>query len=96
MRWERATPHCLKCGHAYPIEGNVPSFEGLFRGDLLEEAANWSRWYSFWWDRGHLGFCDLNDHRAPLITQGIEVLDPGSVQRDTSSHARRLTRNSPA
>ena len=32
------------------------------------------------WDRGYLGFFDLKQPFAPLITEGIEVLDPSSVQ----------------
>lgn len=82
------TLHCPKCARSYPIEEYVPSFEGLFPEDLREEADYWSRWYGFWWERSQLGFFDLNAPRAPLITHGIEVLDPSSVPGGTTTTAK--------
>ncbi len=72
---------CCVCGRAYPIEEYVPSFEQLFPPDLREEAEYWSKWYGFMWDRGHFGYFDLRLPRAPLIAEGIEVLDPSSLDQ---------------
>ncbi len=78
---EEGSLTCLQCGRSYPISEFVPSFEQLFPEELQEEAEFWSRWYGFMWDKGYMGFFDLKVPMAPLITEGIEVLDPSSLQR---------------
>src|SRR3954462_15339116 len=65
---------CGRCGRSYPIEGYVPSFEQLYPNELRREAEYWSNWYGFMWQNGRLGYFDLSEPRAPLITEGIEAL----------------------
>ncbi|MEO8286804.1 MAG: class I SAM-dependent methyltransferase [Chloroflexota bacterium] len=72
---------CAACGRSYPISEYVPSFEQLFPPDLQSEAEYWGKWYGFMWQRGYLGFFDLRAPMAPLITEGIEVLDPATLER---------------
>ncbi len=67
---------CAACHRVYPITEFVPSFAQLFPSELREEADFWGRWYSFFWDHGYLGLFDLRAPMAPLITEGIEALDP--------------------
>jgi SAM-dependent methyltransferase len=57
----------------------VPSFEQLFPQELREEAQYWSDWYGFFWDQGYTGFFDLRSPVAHLISRGIEVPDPRSL-----------------
>jgi SAM-dependent methyltransferase len=63
----------------------VPSFEQVFPASLQQEAEYWSRWYRFVWDQGYLGFFDLRVPRAPLIMEGVEVLDPSSLHHTDSA-----------
>lgn len=70
---------CGACGRAYPIIEYVPQFDALFPPTLKEEAEYWDQWYGFTWERGYLGFFDLRAPRAPLISEGIEALDPSSL-----------------
>ncbi|HEX9988558.1 MAG TPA: methyltransferase domain-containing protein [Chloroflexia bacterium] len=70
---------CGACGREYPIIEYVPQFDALFPPALKEEAEYWDRWYGFTWERGYLGFFDLRAPRAPLISEGIEALDPSSL-----------------
>lgn len=72
---------CGACGRAYPIEGYVLSFEQLFPEALREEARFWGKWYGFMWSQGHLGFFDLRAPMAPQIAQGVEALDPSTLER---------------
>jgi SAM-dependent methyltransferase/uncharacterized protein YbaR (Trm112 family) len=70
---------CPACGRHYPIQEYVPSFEQLYPEGLKREAEYWGKWYGFMWERGYTGFFDLRNPVAPLITEGIEVLNPGTV-----------------
>lgn len=70
---------CGTCGLSYPIIEYVPQFDALFPPALKEEAEYWDQWYGFTWERGYLGFFDLRAPRAPLISEGIEALDPSSL-----------------
>lgn len=71
---------CASCGRRYPIEEYVPSFEQLYPEGLKREADYWGKWYGFMWERGYTGFFDIRNPVAPLITEGIEVLNPGTVE----------------
>jgi 2-polyprenyl-3-methyl-5-hydroxy-6-metoxy-1,4-benzoquinol methylase len=73
------TIECPACGRQYPIQEYVPSFEQLYPEGLRHEAEHWGKWYGFMWERGFTGFFDLRNPVAPLITEGIEVLNPGTV-----------------
>ncbi len=73
------TIECPACGRRYPIQEYVPSFEQLYPEGLKREAEYWGKWYGFMWERGYTGFFDLRTPVAPLITEGIEVLNPGTV-----------------
>lgn len=70
---------CPSCGRHYPISEYVPSFEQLYPEELQREAEYWGKWYGFMWKRGYLGYFDLRAPMAPLITEGIEVLDPATL-----------------
>ena len=72
---------CGACGRAYPIEEYVLSFEQLFPETLREEARYWGKWYGFMWSQGHLGFFDLRAPMAPQIINGVEALDPSTLER---------------
>ena len=73
---------CTTCNRSYSIRDYVPSFESVFPEPLREEADYWSKWYGYWWEREQLGFFDLEAPRAPLITEGIEALDPASLHAE--------------
>jgi SAM-dependent methyltransferase len=75
------TLSCPRCGRAYPIEGYVLSFEQLYPPDLKAEGDYWGEFYGFMKERGYLGFFDLREPVAPLVTEGLDVLDPGTVGR---------------
>ncbi len=70
---------CPSCHRVYPVEGFVPSFEQLFSPALQEEANFWSKWYSFMWERGYFGLFDLRASMAPLVTEGVDSLDPSTT-----------------
>jgi SAM-dependent methyltransferase len=70
---------CARCGSRYPIRDFVPSFEGVFPTELREEARYWSDWYGFFWDKGYRGFFDLRAPIAHMISRGIEVYDPHTL-----------------
>ena len=70
---------CPSCGRRYPISEYVPSFEQLYPEGLQKEGEYWGKFYGFMWKRGYLGFFDLRASLAPLITEGIEVLDPSTL-----------------
>jgi 2-polyprenyl-3-methyl-5-hydroxy-6-metoxy-1,4-benzoquinol methylase/uncharacterized protein YbaR (Trm112 family) len=86
---------CTICNRSYPIRDYVPSFESLFPEPLLEEADYWSKWYGYWWEREQLGFFDFNAPRAPLITEGIEVVDPASLPADGKTATHPLLTENP-
>jgi SAM-dependent methyltransferase/uncharacterized protein YbaR (Trm112 family) len=73
------TIECPACGRHYPIQEFVLSFEQLYPEGLKREAEYWGKWYGFMWERGYTGFFDIRNPVAPLITEGIEVLNPGTV-----------------
>ena len=73
------TIECPACGRRYPIQEYVPSFEQLYPEGLRREAEYWGRWYGFMWERGYTGFFDIRNPVASLITEGIEVLNPATV-----------------
>jgi 2-polyprenyl-3-methyl-5-hydroxy-6-metoxy-1,4-benzoquinol methylase len=79
---EEGELRCSECRRAYPIAGYVPSFERLFPAELREEADYWSKWYGFMWERGYLGFFDLRVPMAPFITEGVEALDPSTLDHN--------------
>jgi SAM-dependent methyltransferase len=87
---------CPACSRRYPIESFVPSFESLFPEELLSEADYWGKWYGFMWERGYLGFFDLRAPMAPLITEGIEALDPSSLDRKDLGGSHSLINAHPA
>jgi SAM-dependent methyltransferase/uncharacterized protein YbaR (Trm112 family) len=70
---------CPSCGRVYPIEEYVPSFDQLYPEGLKREGDYWGRWYGFMWERGFTGFFDLRNPVAPLIAEGIEVMNPATV-----------------
>jgi 2-polyprenyl-3-methyl-5-hydroxy-6-metoxy-1,4-benzoquinol methylase len=72
---------CEECGRSYPISEYVVSFEQIFPAELLKEADYWAKWYGFMWDKGYYGYFDLRAPMAPLITEGIDVLDPARLER---------------
>jgi len=74
------TIECPACGRHYPIQEYVPSFEQLYPEGLKREAEYWGKWYGFMWERGYTGFFDIRNPVAPLITEGIEVLNPSTVE----------------
>jgi ubiquinone/menaquinone biosynthesis C-methylase UbiE/uncharacterized protein YbaR (Trm112 family) len=86
---------CPSCGRTYPISDYVPSFEQLFPADLQEEADYWSKWYGFMWEHGYLGYFDLRIPRAPLITEGITVLDPSSLDHTDATGSHTLLADHP-
>jgi 2-polyprenyl-3-methyl-5-hydroxy-6-metoxy-1,4-benzoquinol methylase len=86
---------CTTCNRSYPIEDYVPSFESLFPEPLREEADYWSKWYGYWWEREQLGFFDFNAPRAPLITEGIEILDPASLSANGKAATHPLLTEDP-
>lgn len=74
--------NCPLCGRIYPIAGYVPSFEQLFSPGLKEEAEYWSKWYGSLWTKGHRGFFDARAPKSPLLAEGIETLDPSTLEGD--------------
>jgi SAM-dependent methyltransferase len=82
---------CPSCGRFYPIAGYVPSFDQLFSPDLKEEADYWSRWYGSLWGHGYKGFFDSRAPRSPLLAEGIETLDPSTLEgKDVVGHLAML------
>src|SRR5688572_27429262 len=71
---------CPRCNRTYPIEGYVLSFEQLYPPELKAEGNYWGKWYGFMKERGYLGFFDLREPIAPLVAEGVDVLDPGTIR----------------
>jgi len=86
---------CGACGRAYPIEEYVLSFEQLFPEALREEARYWGKWYGFMWSQGHLGFFDLRAPMAPQIINGVEALDPSTLERKDLGDSHSMLANHP-
>jgi SAM-dependent methyltransferase len=87
---------CPSCGRRYPISEYVPSFEQLYPEELQREAEYWGRWYGFMWKRGYLGYFDLRAPMAPLITEGIEVLDPATLDHKDLGGTHSIIAGHPA
>jgi len=87
---------CAACGRRYPVSEYVPSFEQLYPAELQSEAEYWGKWYGFMWQRGYLGYLDLRSPMAPLITEGIEVLDPSSLDHKDLGGTHSIIAEHPA
>ena len=86
---------CPSCGRRYPISEYVPSFDQLYPEELQQEAEYWGKWYGFMWKRGYLAYFDLRAPMAPLITEGIEVLDPATLDRKDLGGSHSLIADHP-
>jgi SAM-dependent methyltransferase len=87
---------CPECGRRYPIGEYVPSFEQLYPDELQREADYWGKWYGFMWRQGYLGYFDLRSPMAPLILEGIEVLDPATLDHKDLGGTHSIIAEHPA
>ena len=88
--------NCPTCRRSYPISDYVPSFEQLYPEELQQEAEYWGKWYGFMWQRGYLAYFDLRAPMAPLITEGIEVLDPSTLDHQDLGGSHSLIADHPS